>query len=167
MDYLPLFYQLTGKRCLVVGGGEIATRKAAMLQRAGANVRVVAPVISSAMDELLAANPASQREQRAYQVQDMDSVLLVIAATDDDQLNARVSADASARNIPVNVVDNPPLCTFILPSIVDRSPIVMAVSSGGQSPVLARMIRAKLESTIPASYGRLAHLVGGLSLIHI
>jgi len=161
MDYLPLFYQLTGKRCLVVGGGEIATRKASMLQRAGANVRVVAPEISTAMDELLQVNPDSERLTRAYQAADLDGVLLVIAATDNDQLNELVSNEASARNIPVNVVDNPPLCTFILPSIVDRSPIVMAVSSGGQSPVLARMIRAKLESTIPASYGRLAHLVGG------
>jgi len=160
MDFLPIFYQINGKRCLVVGGGEIATRKASMLQRAGAHVRVVAPDIAPAMDALLAQDSNSERLQRVYQEADLDGMLLVIAATDDEQLNQQVSSQANARNIPVNVVDNPALCTFILPSIVDRSPIVMAVSSGGQSPVLARMIRARLESTIPASYGRLAHLVG-------
>lgn len=160
MDYLPLFYQLTGKHCLVVGGGEIATRKASMLRKAGAHVRVVAPSISAAMDELLAKDPGSERHERQYQTADLNGVLLAIAATDDEPLNAQVSHDATARNIPVNVVDNPALCTFILPSIVDRSPIVMAISSGGQSPVLARLIRAKLETTIPASYGRLAKLVG-------
>ena len=160
MDYLPLFYQLKEQRCLVVGGGEIASRKAAMLRRAGAHVRVVAPDISKAMQGLLDKDSQSEVQQRPYTDSDMSGVLLAIAATDDNVLNAQVSKDARARNIPVNVVDNPDLCTFILPSIVDRSPIVMAVSSGGQSPVLARMIRAKLESTIPASYGRLAYLVG-------
>lgn len=160
MDYLPLFYQLKGLRCLVVGGGEVATRKASMLQRAGAWLRVVAPAFSDEMSELLDASERSERIQRQYVSADLDGVALVIAATDDEETNARVSRDARDSNIPVNVVDNPPLCTFILPSIVDRSPIVIAVSSGGQSPVLARMIRAKLETTIPASYGRLATLMG-------
>ncbi|RLT97378.1 siroheme synthase CysG [Ketobacter sp.] len=160
MDYLPLFYQLKGQTCLVVGGGEIASRKAAMLRRAGAHVRVVAPDISPVMQSLLDEDAASVAHVRQYDSRDLDGALLAIAATDDQALNACVSQDAKARNIPVNVVDNPALCTFILPSIVDRSPIVMAVSSGGQSPVLARLIRAKLESTIPASYGRLAHIVG-------
>jgi uroporphyrin-III C-methyltransferase/precorrin-2 dehydrogenase/sirohydrochlorin ferrochelatase len=161
MDFLPLFYQLTGKRCLVVGGGEIATRKATMLQRAGAHVRVVAPEICDQMNLLLSGDAASERWQRHFQESDLDGALLAIAATDDDAINREVSLQAQARNLPVNVVDNPSLCTFILPSIVDRSPILIAISSGGQSPVLARMIRAKLESSIPASYGRLANLVGG------
>ena len=160
MDYLPLFYQLKDQLCLVVGGGEIASRKASMLRRAGGHVRVVAPDISVPMQTLLGQDQGSESLQRTYQSTDLDGVLLAIAATDDQDLNAQVSRDARSRNIPVNVVDNPELCTFILPSIVDRSPIVMAVSSGGQSPVLARLIRAKLESTIPASYGRLASLVG-------
>ncbi|MVF10580.1 uroporphyrinogen-III C-methyltransferase [Ketobacter sp. MCCC 1A13808] len=160
MDYLPLFYKLTGKQCLVVGGGEIATRKASMLQRAGAHVRVVAPRISPSMDAVLDDDPKTERYLRSYQQSDLDNMVLVIAATDDSGLNQQVSEQARAANIPVNVVDNPELCTFILPSIIDRSPIVIGVSSGGQSPVLARMIRAKLESTIPASYGRLAHFVG-------
>lgn len=160
MDYLPLFYQLTGKRCLVVGGGEIATRKTALLQRAGAHVRVVALEFNSAMDAQLARDENAERIQRPWQQSDIDGMALVIAATDIADLNRQVSESAQAANIPVNVVDNPDLCTFILPSIIDRSPIVIGVSSGGQSPVLARMIRAKLESSIPASYGRLADLVG-------
>lgn len=160
MDYLPIFYQLKSQRCLVVGGGDIATRKASLLQRAGANVRVVALEISASMTKLLAQNPQSEQFQREFSASDLDGVALVIAATDDNAVNRQVSEQAKARHIPVNVVDNPELCTFILPSIVDRSPLVIAVSSGGQSPVLARLIRAKLETTIPASYGRLAQLVG-------
>lgn len=160
MDYLPLFYQLKGLRCLVVGGGDIACRKAGLLQRAGASLRVVAPVFCEEMTQLLAVDDTSQTLLRDYAAADLDDVALVIAATDDESVNQQVSQDARQRNIPVNVVDNPALCTFILPSIVDRSPIVIAVSSGGTSPVLARMIRAKLETTIPASYGRLAELMG-------
>lgn len=160
MDYLPLFYQLKGLRCLVVGGGDIATRKAGLLQRAGAHLRVVAPQFCAEMLAMLAADDKSEKIQRNYLSADLDGVALVIAATDDESTNQRVSSDARQQNIPVNVVDNPALCSFILPSIVDRSPIVIAVSSGGTSPVLARMIRAKLETTIPASYGRLAHLMG-------
>lgn len=160
MDYLPIFYDLKGRLCLVVGGGEVATRKAAMLMRAGAHVHVVALDISDAMLELLKTDFDSKSEVRAFANNDIQGKTLVIAATDDQPLNESVSQQATLMNVPVNVVDNPDLCTFILPSIIDRSPVVVAVSSGGQSPVLARMIRAKLESTIPASYGRLANLVG-------
>jgi uroporphyrin-III C-methyltransferase/precorrin-2 dehydrogenase/sirohydrochlorin ferrochelatase len=88
-------------------------------------------------------------------------VALVIAATDDESLNERVHYDAVARSLPVNVVDNPPLCTFVFPAIVDRSPIVIGISSGGQSPVLARLLRARLETLIPSGYSRLGKLVGG------
>jgi len=160
MDYLPIFYQLRGLRCLVVGGGDVAVRKASLLLRAGAYVRVVAPEIGSEMEKLLQQDSRNERAARAYQDSDLEHVALAIAATDDEAVNRQVSSTAKVRHIPVNVVDNPDLCTFILPSIVDRSPIVVAVSSGGQSPVLARMIRARLETTIPASYGRLATLVG-------
>ena len=160
MDYLPLFYQIKNALCLVVGGGEVATRKTSLLLRAGAHVRVVAINISPAMKTLIENDPKSNYFERSYQANDLDGVSLAIAATDDDQLNQQLSHDAQQRLIPVNVVDNPELCTFILPSIIDRSPIVIAVSSGGKSPVLVRMIRAKLESSIPASYGRLAHVVG-------
>src|SRR3990167_4618802 len=155
MDYLPIFFQLKNQRCLVVGGGEVATRKASMLQRAGANVRVVALEFSAAMDQLLAKNPQSEKHLRTFSASDLEGVALVIAATDDEILNRQVSEQAQARHIPVNVVDNLELCTFILPSIVDRSPLVIAVSSGGQSPGVARLIRAQPGTRLPASPGRL------------
>ncbi|MBO0367468.1 siroheme synthase CysG [Pseudomonas shirazensis] len=157
MDYLPLFHKLQGGRVLVVGGGEIALRKARLLADAGAALRVVAPQIDSQLISLTEAT-GGEVLVRGYQVTDLEGCRLVIAATDDPQLNAQVSAEAQARSLPVNVVDAPALCTVIFPAIVDRSPLVVAVSSGGDAPVLARLIRAKLEAWIPAAYGELAGL---------
>ncbi|MDZ5602430.1 siroheme synthase CysG [Pseudomonas sp. RP23018S] len=157
MDYLPLFHKLQGGRVLVVGGGEIALRKARLLADAGAELRVVAPEVDPQLREMVAAGGGEVR-LRGYQVSDLDGCRLVIAATDDAPLNAQVSSDAQALSLPVNVVDAPALCTVIFPAIVDRSPLVVAVSSGGDAPVLARLIRAKLETWIPAAYGELAGL---------
>lgn len=159
MEFLPLFTDLRNKCCLVVGGGAVALRKASLLQRAGARLRVVAPEVDSALENVVNAS-GGQVALRQYQQSDLDGVFLAIAATDDEPLNELVSQHCHSANIPVNVVDNPALCSFILPAIIDRSPLVIAVSSGGRSPVLARIIRAKLESSIPAAYGRLAKLVG-------
>ena len=157
MDYLPLFHKLQGSRVLVVGGGEIALRKARLLSDAGAALRVVAPDVEGQL-AALAREGGGEVRIRGYEPQDLDGCRLVIAATDDPALNAQVSADAQQRNLPVNVVDAPALCTVIFPAIVDRSPLVVAVSSGGDAPVLARLIRAKLEAWIPAAYGELAGL---------
>ncbi|WP_372865489.1 siroheme synthase CysG, partial [Spongiibacter sp.] len=158
MDFLPLFTKLEGKTCLLVGGGEVALRKARLLHKSGAVLRVVAPDIVAELEQL--AKEGGQCLHADYRLDYLDGVFLAIAATDDESLNQRVSQDCNARHIPVNVVDNPDLCSFILPAIIDRSPLVVAVSSGGKSPVLARMIRSRLESSIPAAYGRLADLVG-------
>ena len=156
MDFLPLFHKLQDRRVLVVGGGEVALRKARLLADAGAILRVVAPVVR---DELIVLiGEKGEQLLRGYQLSDLDGVALIIAATDDEALNAQVSADAQARGIPVNVVDAPALCSVIFPAIVDRSPLVVAVTSGGDAPVLARLVRAKIESWIPASYGQLAGL---------
>lgn len=160
MEFLPLFYQLKDKPCLVVGGGSVALRKATLLAKAGGRISVVAPAIEKALLSLV-ADSGGEVLQREYLATDLDGRFLVIAATDDQSLNEQVSRDAHQRHLPVNVVDNPELCSFILPAIIDRSPIVVAVSSGGASPVLARLLRAKIESLIPAAYGSLASLVAG------
>ena len=159
MDFLPLFFKLNGKTCLVIGGGTVAVRKAGLLRRAQGHVFVVAEKFSPAMKTFIQTEACGSREG-AFEDSDLDNVQLVIAATNDSALNARVSKLAHERQLPVNVVDNPALCSFILPAIVDRSPVVVAVSSGGQSPVLARLLRARLETLIPSAYGRLAVLMG-------
>lgn len=159
MDYLPVFLNVRDQRCLVVGGGDVAMRKAGMLLRAGALVHVVAISICPKMEALLEEASGTHR-LGAYEESDLDGVTLVVAATDDLATNRKVHAACIERGVQVNVVDNPALCTFIFPSIIDRSPLIVAVSSGGKSPVLARLLRARLESTIPAAYGRLAHIAG-------
>jgi uroporphyrin-III C-methyltransferase/precorrin-2 dehydrogenase/sirohydrochlorin ferrochelatase len=155
MQFLPLFHKLQDRPVLVIGGGEVALRKARLLSDAGARLRVVAPDIRSELQEL--AGPAGIF-LRGYQAGDLQGVALVIAATDDEPLNAQISVQAQALGIPVNVVDAPALCSVIFPAIVDRSPLIVAVSSGGDAPVLARLIRAKIETWIPATYGQLANL---------
>ncbi len=157
MEFLPLFHNLRGSRVLVVGGGEIALRKSRLLADAGALLRVVAPEVEPQLRELVTAS-GGECLLRGYLEADLDGCGLIIAATDDEPLNAQVSTDAHRRCVPVNVVDAPALCSVIFPAIVDRSPLVIAVSSGGDAPVLARLIRAKLETWIPSTYGQLAGL---------
>ncbi len=152
MDYLPIFADVRDRKCLVVGGGEVAVRKAGVLLEAGANVRVVAPEIASELAQQQRVEAIVARFDEHH----LDGVALVIAATDDRSVNRQVSELSHARNIPVNVVDDPELCSFIMPAILDRSPLMVAFSSGGASPVLTRIMRGKLESMIPQNYSRLA-----------
>lgn len=159
MDFLPVFLRIKQQRVLVVGGGQVALRKVQMLLRAEARIRLVAVEIDAELKQAL-KDRVHQIEQRSFIEQDLDGCKLAIAATTDSAVNMAVSMAASRRNMPVNVVDQPELCTFIFPSIVDRSPVVVAVSSGGNSPVLARLLRARLETFIPSGYGLLATLLG-------
>jgi uroporphyrin-III C-methyltransferase/precorrin-2 dehydrogenase/sirohydrochlorin ferrochelatase len=155
MNYLPVFYDIAAKPCLVVGGGAIAARKAELLHRAGGSVRLVATRVGERVREMA---DSIEIEERAFEAGDLEGMVCAIAATDDAAANAEISRLAQARNIPVNVVDNPALCSFIMPSMIDRDPVQIAVSTGGVSPVLARLLRARLESSIPGAYGELARL---------
>ena len=157
MNALPIFMKIKGRRCVVIGGGEVAMRKVTMLLKAGAAVELISPELCSALAALVEAEKIRYLNT-AFTAEQLDGACLVVAATDDEATNAAVSEAAKQRNIPVNVVDSPALCTFTMPSIVDRSPVVIAISSGGAAPVLARLIRSKIETMIPASYGRLAAL---------
>src|SRR3989338_3371111 len=158
MDYLPIFLDLKGRSCALIGGGEVAARKVRLLLKAGAKVIVYAPDLGGILAGLVREGKI-EHKKTAFEPSLLDDCVLVIAATDDKAVNRAVYEAAKARRIPVNVVDQPALCTFIMPSIIDRSPVIAAVSTGGASPVLARLIRARLEPLIPAAYGRLAKLV--------
>ena len=161
MDFLPVSLRLTGARVLLVGGGQVATRKARLLIRAGALLSVVAPAINAELEKLL-ADAGGTWQRGEYSEDCIGEAVLVVAATPSRAVNERVYRDASARRLPVNVVDEPELCTFIFPSIIERSPLTIAVSSGGNSPVLVRLLRRKIAAMVPAAYGRLALFAGRL-----
>ncbi|MGZ5031102.1 MAG: siroheme synthase CysG [Methylobacter sp.] len=157
MDYFPVFLKLKDQPCLVIGAGEIAARKIELLARTGAKITVIANKISPAVSNLQATHHLTLL-QKPFAPEDIGEFRLVVSATDNAETNHLVAKTASEQNIPVNVVDNPELCTFIFPAIIDRSPIIAAVSSGGAAPVLARLLRAKIETVIPPTYGQLAGL---------
>jgi uroporphyrin-III C-methyltransferase/precorrin-2 dehydrogenase/sirohydrochlorin ferrochelatase len=157
MDYFPVFLKLKDQACLVVGAGEIAARKIELLARAGAKITVIASEISPTVLSLKTTHDLTLL-QKSFSPADLGEYRLVVSATDNAETNCLVAKTATEQNIPVNVVDNPELCSFIFPAIIDRSPIIAAVSSGGATPVLARLLRAKIETVIPPAYGRLADL---------
>jgi len=159
VEYLPLFAELKDRPVLVIGGGEIASRKIAFLRRAGAKVQVVATRLDAELAEMAEQQQIEWLATEFIDAQ-IDTVFLVIAATDDSDLNQRVFAAANARHRLVNVVDNQPLCSFIFPSIVERAPLLVAISSGGNAPVLARLLREKIEALLPKDLGRMADVAG-------
>lgn len=160
MESLPLFHRLSGRRCLIVGGGSVALRKLRLVAETGALVEVVAPQIDADVIELASNNTRVRVNQQSFEPSHIDGAVLVIAATNNKAVNQQVSALCQQRQVPVNVVDSPELCTVTFPAIIDRSPLQIAVTSNGKAPVLARMLRTQLESTIPAAYGKLAALAG-------
>ena len=165
MKYLPVFTQIRGQHVLVVGGGDIALRKVRLLMDAGANITLVSPEFEAELLDL-ADQADSQltlitREFAATDItQAQIAPILVIAATDHDDINAQVADIAKGENILINAVDAPDISTFIFPAIVDRSPIVVAISSGGDAPVLVRRLREKLESLLPQHLGPLGSMMG-------
>lgn len=159
MQALPIFFNISNRPCVVIGGGDVAARKVNMLLKANAAVMVVAPELCTELRGLADENRI-QAQLGSYDSAQLSGACLVVAATDDQSVNEAVSRDAKALNVPVNVVDAPELCTFTMGSIIERSPIVIAVSSEGNSPVLARYIRTKIETMLPAGYGRIATIAG-------
>lgn len=159
MDYLPVFLDVRGRDALVVGGGKVALRKTELLVQAGALPRVVAPAIQPALVEL-AERHGGSCDAVPFAPGHLAGAALVIVATGVPEVDAAVHREAGARGVPVNVADRPELCTFILPAVVDRSPVIVAFSTGGRVPVLARSLRARLEGMLPAGLGRLADYLG-------
>jgi uroporphyrin-III C-methyltransferase/precorrin-2 dehydrogenase/sirohydrochlorin ferrochelatase len=159
MQALPIFMNINQRLCVVIGAGEVAARKVTMLLRAQASVTVYAPEICPTLANLVEAGRIRYQPAR-FAEQQLSGACMVIAATNDLQVNTAVSLAAQANNIPVNVVDAPALCTFTMASIVERSPIVIAISSEGNAPVLARYLRSKIETMLPAGYGRIAAIAG-------
>jgi uroporphyrin-III C-methyltransferase/precorrin-2 dehydrogenase/sirohydrochlorin ferrochelatase len=159
MDHLPIFVKLHGQPCLVVGGGTLAERKAALLRRAGARVFVVAPQLNAALTAFRNREEIVHIED-AFEPSHLQGKRLVIAATDDDAVNRLVARASEAAGVLCNVVDNNEESAFILPAIVDRSPVTVAIGTGGNAPVLAQRLKSKIEAWLPARIGELAERAG-------
>jgi uroporphyrin-III C-methyltransferase / precorrin-2 dehydrogenase / sirohydrochlorin ferrochelatase len=159
MQALPIFFNIRNRPCVVIGGGDVAMRKVSMLLKADAAITLYSPEICHELQDLVVAEKIKFVAEKFNENQ-LQGACMVIAATDDEAVNLAVSIAAKAQNIPVNVVDAPALCTFTMGSIIDRSPVVIAISSEGNAPVLARYIRAKIETMLPATYGRIADIAG-------
>jgi uroporphyrin-III C-methyltransferase/precorrin-2 dehydrogenase/sirohydrochlorin ferrochelatase len=155
MQYFPAFFDLTAQKVLIVGGGEVALRKLALLTRSGAKVTVVAPQMLPEFSEQAAAGKITA-VSREFVPGDLDGARLVIVATARRAVNRWIAALSEARGIPVNVVDDREASRFIVPALIDRDPVLVAISTGGASPVLARRLREKLEALIPKRFGELA-----------
>ncbi len=153
--YYPLMLKVKGEPCLVVGGGAVALQKARALRRAGAEVTAVSPDFSPSFGRL-----RLRRLRRPFRPGDVRGRVLVIAATDSSRTNRAVYAVCRRRGIPVNVVDVPELCSFIVPSVLRRGPVVVAISTGGLSPSLAKALRRRLGALLPRSIGRVALRLG-------
>jgi uroporphyrin-III C-methyltransferase/precorrin-2 dehydrogenase/sirohydrochlorin ferrochelatase len=159
MQALPIFINITNRPCVVIGGGEVASRKVTMLLKANAAITLYSPDICHELQALVDTGKITYINAN-FEESQLAGACLVISATDVAAVNIAVSIAAKAQNIPVNVVDSPELCTFTMASIVERSPIVIAISSEGTAPVLARYIRTKIETMLPAGYGRIAGIAG-------
>jgi uroporphyrin-III C-methyltransferase/precorrin-2 dehydrogenase/sirohydrochlorin ferrochelatase len=159
MDFLPVFLKLRDRPVVVVGGGAVASRKITLLQRAGARITVVAPQLHDALQELVSSG-AIHWINSGFEAQHLDGCCFAVAATRDLLVNQAITQAGNARNIFVNAVDDSAASTCLMPAIVDRSPIIVAIGSGGASPTLARRVRAEIEALLPQSLGAMAALAG-------
>lgn len=159
--YYPAFLDLVGKSCVVVGGGEVAERKAFSLLECGAHVSVIGPELTPRLEELAATGKIAI-ERRSYVCGDLAHCFLVIGATDSEEINCQVFAEAKKRGVLCNIVDAPSLCSFIVPSVISRGDLQIAVSTNGKSPMLSRRIRERLEASFGEEYAEFVDLLGDL-----
>ena len=160
-DYYPLFVDLKNKKVVVVGGGGVAERKVQGLLSAGAHVKLVSPEVTEALGKM-AADGLIDRVVRAFVPEDLDKAWLVIAATDDTEVQELVYNEALSQRIFCNVVDLPEFCSFIVPSVVRRGDLCLSISTGGKSPALAQHLRKELEQSLGSFYGDYVSLLGEL-----
>jgi siroheme synthase-like protein len=159
MELYPLFYDIAGRECLVVGGGRVALRKAVGLLRAKARVTAVSKEFVPGFGRLRAV----ARKKRAFSENDVSPGLaLVIGATGSDDVDAAIARRARKLNIPCNIVDKPELCSFVVPAVLRRGPLTVAISTGGGSPYLARHLKTRIGSVVGPEYGRLADFLSRL-----
>jgi len=159
MDHLPIFLDVNGKRTLIVGNGVSAARKADLLLRAGSDLTIVAPELGEELSQL-AETYTFKHQVTELVAGDLNGCMVVFGCDGDDSVNQRLRKFAAAAGIMINVSDRTEECDFIMPAVVDRTPLLIAISSGGTSPLLVRMLKARFETTIPAAYGRLAEFAG-------
>ncbi len=159
MNFLPISIKLKNQPCLVIGGEESAYNKTLLLLKAGAQINLVAPTPCSQLQELLDEKKIDYLSG-SFSADHVKNQKIIVVATDDKDLKQTAAEAAGKENIPINVVDEPELCTFTMPSIIDRTPLTVAISTEGTSPTLARMIRSRIESMLPQPYGNLATLLG-------
>ena len=157
--YYPVFLDISGKPCLVVGGGSVAEQKVKILLKFNATVRVVSPTASHFLNKL-AEQGKIDLGLREYGAKDLEGIGLVFAATNQESVNRRIRDDAGVLNIPINVVDNPALCDFIVPSIVKKDPIIVAISTSGTLPLLSKKLRREIARGITQDYVRYAGIIG-------
>jgi len=155
MKYFPLFLDINERHCIVIGGGPVASRKVTSLLKSNAKVTLISPMINADIQALVDAKKISFLE-REYQDEDISNAFLVVAATNDSKVNTCIASQANTSNTLVNVADNPELGSFIFPSVVDRDPVTVAISTGGASPVFSRQLRMRLDTMIPQKSGTLA-----------
>ena len=159
MPYYPVYLDITNRPCLVIGGGGVGTRKVRTLLAYGAQVTVVSPRLSGPLRSLLEQG-AIQWRSRSYKTDDLQGMFLVFGATDDDELNRQIHADAEANHVLCNIADRPEVCHFILPAIVQRGDLSIAISTSGKSPAFAKRLRKDLENQFGPEYGMFLNLMG-------
>lgn len=159
MEHLPIFLDINGKRTLIVGSGVIAARKADLLLRAGSELTIIAPALGEELSRL-AETYSFNHKASGLMADDLDGCVVAFGCSKDDTVNRNLRELAAVAGVMVNVPDQTESCDFIMPAVVDRTPLLIAISSGGSSPLLVRMLKARFETTIPAAYGRLAEFAG-------